>query len=72
MTGHPAHVGDVMCRHEMASVAAAQYVIENIQKDHYVQLYQDYLHSEIPTVILPSVPHGEHNVPRFDEYFTVN
>ena len=69
MTGHPAHVGDVMCSHEMASVAAAQYVIENIRKDHYVQLYQDYLSSELPKVILPSVPHGEHYIPHFGGNF---
>jgi hypothetical protein len=68
MTGHPAHVGEVMCRHEKASVAAARIILNQISLDDYYKLYQEYLLPNIPNVVIPEIPHGEFNIPHVQLY----
>jgi uncharacterized protein len=59
MTGHPARVGEVMCRHEKMSVAVAQDVLARIDLDRYRALYAEYLTGAGGRPLTPAVPHGE-------------
>lgn len=59
MTGHPAQVGEIMCRHEQTSMAVAQEVLRRIDQDRYQALYAEYFRLKAPLPLTPATPHGE-------------
>jgi uncharacterized protein len=62
MTGHPAHVGEIMCRHERISMAVAHDVLTRIDLTRYRELYQEYFRKAPPAPLTPAAPHGESRV----------
>jgi len=59
MTGHPARVGDAMCRHEKVSMDVAQSVLAQIDGEKYRTLYADYFVPQPWLPLTPATPHGE-------------
>lgn len=59
MTGNPARVGELMCRHERLTMDIARRIIAGIDTEKYKALYADYLEPFLDFNLSPATPHGE-------------